>query len=156
MIPVGTAPAVGEDRMSRDSNIKVAQAYFEAFNAHDFSKWNELYADDFKGEAPGAPPLDRDQSRMYSQGFSDAFPDGRFTISHTVVEGDFVVTHWVASGTHTAPLRTFSGQTIPATGKKATVAGCTVTEVRNGKIARDWNFWDQVALLTQLGLMPPS
>jgi steroid delta-isomerase-like uncharacterized protein len=142
--------------MSREENIKVANAFFEAFNAHDLSKGHPYEADDLVLEAPGAPgPLNRQQARMYNQAFVTAFPDGHFEVHRTLVDGDYVVTHWTGSGTNTGPLVTPTGQTIPPTGRKGMVSGVTISEVKNGKVTRGWSYWDQVALLTQLGLMPP-
>jgi len=33
-----------------------------------------------------------------------------------------------------------------------TVSGAGLTEVRDGKIIRDWSYWDQLSLLAQLGI----
>jgi predicted ester cyclase len=115
-----------------------------------------MLADNYEAHAPGSPgPQTREQARAYNQGFLDAFPDSRFEITLTIAHGDYVVTHWMISGTHTGPLRTPSGGTIPPTGKKATVTGSTTAEIKNGKAVRGWTFWDMAGLLIQLGLMPP-
>ena len=65
-----------------------------------------------------------------------------------------VVAHWSATGTHNGPLLTPTGDSIPATGKKAQVSGSTTYEFKDGVIARNWVFWDMASLLSQLGLMP--
>ena len=142
--------------MSEQENIQVAHAFFEAWNAGDLSQADRYQADDFQGEAPGAAgPMTREQNRMYNQSFLDAFPGSRFEVVLTLTQGDYVVTHWRASGTHTGPLRTPSGGSIPPTGKAAMVSGSTTAEIKNGKIVRGWNYWDMAGLLTQLGLLPP-
>ena len=42
--------------MSEQDNIKVAQADYEAFNAHDLDKmFNQLRTAEFMGEGTGAP-----------------------------------------------------------------------------------------------------
>lgn len=139
----------------QQENIQVAHAFFEAWNAGDLSKMDPVEADDLQAEAPGGPgPMNKTQNRMYSQGFLDAFPGSRFEVIRTIGQGDYVVTQWEATGTHSGPLGTPSGGTIPPTGKGVSVSGSTVSEVKNGKIKRSWTYWDMSGLLIQLGLMP--
>ena len=71
--------------------------------------------------------------RAYSQNFLTAFPGSKFEVLRTIAQGDYVVTHWKASGgTHSGPLRTPSGGTVPPTGKSAVVMGSTTTQLKNG------------------------
>ena len=72
-----------------------------------------------------------------------------------MAEGEYVVTEWVATCTHTGPLVSPSGQSIPPTGKHAATHGSNTFEVKNGKVASTRVYWDMVELLGQLGLMPP-
>ena len=140
--------------MSAQENIQVAMSFIEGFNTRDLSGWAGRLADDFAADYPGAPALNKEVARMYNEGFLPAFPDLHFDVQHTIANGSVVVTHWTATGTHTGPLATMSGQTIPPTGRKGVLSGVLITEVKDGKIAREWTYWDQVTLLTQLGLMP--
>ena len=143
--------------MSEQDNIKAAHAFFDAWNAGDLSKGDVYNAPDFVAEAPGGPgPMNTEQNRMYSQNFLTAFPDSKFEVLLTITQGDYVVTHWKAGGgTHSGPLMTPSGASIPPTGKSATIMGSTTTQLKNGKIIRSWTFWDMTSLLGQLGLLPP-
>ncbi len=141
--------------MSEQENVKVALAGFEAWNSHDLSKFDPLEAENIQVMGPGAPgPMNKEQSRMYNQGYLTAFPDIHFDVTLTIAQGDHVVVHWTGTGTHTGPMRTPSGSTIPPTGKKGVVSGSSTFEIKNGKIVRGWNFWDMTTLLGQLGLMP--
>jgi steroid delta-isomerase-like uncharacterized protein len=143
--------------MSEQENIQAAHAFFDAWNAGDLSKADAYNAADFMAEGPGAlAPMNTEQNRMYSQNFKTAFPGAKFEVLLTIVQGDYVVTNWKASGgTHSGPLRTPSGGTVPPTGKSAVVMGSTTSQIKNGKIVRSWTFWDMAALLGQLGLLPP-
>jgi len=142
--------------MSEQENIKIAQAFFTDYNDNALGRNDSTLADNYMTEGPGAPgPMNKEQSQAYNQNFKTAFPDSRFELLLTIAHGDYVVTHWKASGTHTGPLMTPSGGTLPPTGKAATVMGSTTTEVKNGKATRGWTFWDMASLLLQLGLLPP-
>jgi steroid delta-isomerase-like uncharacterized protein len=150
--PANPAPAADTGRADQ---LKVGLAFVESINAHDLSGWQAVLADSFSAEyAPTGPAkLDKEQARAVNQSFLTAFPDLRFTVDRTVVDGDYVVVYWTASGTQTGPLATPDGE-IPPTGQKGTIAGVYTAEVKNGRIAREWTHWDQVAMLNQLGLMP--
>jgi len=141
--------------MSEQDNIRIAEKFFEAINAHDLGRYPDLLADDYKAEAPGAPGLQTgDQSQAYNQVFLDAFPDLHFELRHKIAQGDFVVINWVGSGTHKGGLRTPTGEMIPPTGKHAIVPGSTTYQFKNGKAIHSWAHWDMVTLLAQLGMMP--
>ena len=142
--------------MSEQENIKAASSFFNAWNEGDLSKAYSYEADDFMGEAPGAPgPLNAEQNRQYNQNFLTAFPGSKFEILLTVVQGDYVVLHWKVTGKNNGPLQTPSGTIIPPTGKDSTLVGSSTFLIKNGKITRGWTFWDMTSLLGQLGLMPP-
>ena len=141
--------------MSEQENIRVAEKLFEALNAHDLSRGSDYEAADYRFEGPGANgALNRDQARAYTQGFLNAFPDLHFEVKQKIAQGDYVVINWVGSGTHNGPLRTPTGATIPATGRKATAPGSTTYQIKNGKAVFSQTYWDMVTLLAQLGLMP--
>ena len=142
--------------MSEQENIKAALSFFEAWNMGDLSKADAYEADNYMSEAPGAPgPLNAIQNRAYNQNFLTAFPGSKFEVLVTVVQGDYVVSNWKVSGTHSGPLQSPSGAIIPATGKKATLMGSTTVLVKNGKVVHSWAFFDMASLLGQMGLLPP-
>jgi predicted ester cyclase len=47
-----------------------------------------------------------------------AFPDIHFEVLHVLAEGDLVLIHWTASGTHAERLATLTGETIPRPGEE--------------------------------------
>ena len=142
--------------MSEQENLKVVQANYEAVNAHDLEKFSQLRAADFLAEQPGAPaPLNGEQNRMFIQAYLTAFPDVHLDVTLMIAQGNYVVAHWTATGTHTGPLPTPTGNSIPATGKKVVVKASDTYELKDGKIFRSWSFADMASFLGQLGLMPP-
>lgn len=134
--------------MSGQENVKIVQDYFKKFSAHDMDGMDGLLSDDFRVEiATGAVgPMNKAQHRKYVQDFLGAFPDGRIDVTLTVAEGNHVVAHWIARATHTKPLGTPAGITIPPSGKQVNVPGVSTAEVKHGKITRYWVFWDTPAL----------
>ncbi|RZP01804.1 MAG: hypothetical protein EVA41_04810, partial [Flavobacteriales bacterium] len=76
------------------------------------------------------------------------FSDAEFTFIDIFGQGDKLVKHWNFKGTHDGD---FFG--IPATGKSLNLSGTTLILMEDGKIKREQNFFDNLDMLTQLGLM---
>ena len=77
----------------------------------------------------------------YLNGFSNI----EFTIIDAFGQGDKIVKHWNFKGIHTG---LFFG--IPATGNKLDLSGTTLVEMKNGKIAKEQDFFDMQSMISQL------
>ena len=109
--------------------------------------------EDYIAEHPGVSvPLNKTRSVEYNQRFVTALPDIHFEVLRVLAEGDHVLIHWAGSGTHAERLATVTGETIPPTRRRVRVSGAALAEVRDGKVVRDWTYWDQLPLLAQLGI----
>jgi steroid delta-isomerase-like uncharacterized protein len=139
--------------MSSEENKRIALSIIEALNARDLSLWSQYVAEDYIAELPGvSAPLNKTKTLGYHQRFVTALPNIHFEVLHVLAEGDLVLIHWMASGTHDERLATVTGETIPPTQRSVRVSGALLVEVRDGKIVRDWSYWDQLSLLAQLGI----
>ena len=85
----------------------------------------------------------------YYQNFLTGFSNISFTVVDAFGQGDKIVKHWVFKGTHTGD---FFG--IPATNKEVNVAGVTLVLMKNGKIAQEQDFMDNLEFMQQLGIIP--
>jgi steroid delta-isomerase-like uncharacterized protein len=139
--------------MSSEENKRIALSIIEALNARDLSLWSQHLAEDYIAELPGvSAPLNKTKTMGYHQRFVTALPNIHFEVLHVLAEGDHVLIHWMASGTHAERLATVTGETIPPTRRRVRVSGALLTELRDGKIVREWTYWDQLSLLAQLGI----
>jgi steroid delta-isomerase-like uncharacterized protein len=85
-----------------------------------------------------------------------AFPDLHFTVEHLLAEGDTVVGHWTARGTHTGtPLKTLKGD-IPAKGRPFAIDGMSWLRIVNSKFVEARINEDTIGLLQQIGAFPGS
>jgi len=83
-----------------------------------------------------------------------AFPDVKFTIEHLLGEGDTVVGHWTARGTHTGTaLKTLRGD-IPAKGDPFVIDGMSWLRFKDGKFVEARINEDTLGLLQQIGAIP--
>jgi steroid delta-isomerase-like uncharacterized protein len=76
-----------------------------------------------------------------------AFPDIKITVDDTIAADDKVVARWSAVMTHTG-----DHLGIPATNRPVRVTGITIAQIKDGKIIRGWDNWDQLALMQQLSV----
>ena len=85
--------------------------------------------------------------KAYYQNFLTGFSEINFTIVDIFGQGDKIVKHWNFKGKHTG---NFFG--IPATGKTVNIEGVTLVKMKNGKIAQEQDFMDNMVFMQQLGL----
>ena len=87
--------------------------------------------------------------KAYYSNFITGFSDIEFTMDDVFGQGDKIVKHWRFKGTHTGD---FFG--IPPTGKKVDLDGVTLVEMKEGKIAKEQDFFDNLVFMDQLGMDP--
>jgi steroid delta-isomerase-like uncharacterized protein len=121
--------------------------------SHDLSGYASLYARDAVLTDPSGRHEGREAIMAYIEEAEKPFPDLTMETSLVIEDGDTVVGEWTYRATHTAPLVTPDGE-IPATGKMVELPGVSICELRDGKIAVRRDYFDNVALMSQLGLMP--
>jgi steroid delta-isomerase-like uncharacterized protein len=136
--------------------IAVGRAIIDAFNAHDEARIKELNADNIVYEAPGDVRLEgRDAATEYAMSWVRAFPDARLTVHNEFGAGDRVVHEFTFEGTHTDTLVGPEGE-IPATNRRLAGRGVEVLRIEGDRLAELHLYFDQVQVLTQLGLMPAA
>lgn len=85
----------------------------------------------------------------YYKALVSAFSNIEFSINNIFGEGDQLVKHWTFKGKHTGD---FFG--IPATGNRVEISGSTIARMSpDGRIAEEQDFMDNMALLSQLGVV---
>jgi predicted ester cyclase len=123
----------------------------EVFNEGKVELIDELFSQDYVEHAapPGVPPT-IEGLRQFVSALRAAFPDFRYEILQQVDDGNTHVGYIRASGTMEGD---FGG--MPASGKSATWDEIHIGRIADGKLAEHWAVIDQLAMLTQLGFIPP-
>jgi steroid delta-isomerase-like uncharacterized protein len=80
--------------------------------------------------------------------FFDAFPDLNVTVEDEIAEGDKVVTRWTIRGTHKGDL-----EGMAPTGKQIVLQGITIHRIEGDKIVEEWERYDNLGLMQQLGVV---
>ena len=137
-----------------ETNEDLLERYVELYNAGDLDACMELYAEDavqrmhdgrFEGSEEIRERLARDL---------DAFPDAKYVVQSFLADGDTFADEWTFTGTNNGPFRLPDGSEVPATGKRVEIKGMELVEVRDGKIVVDNLYYDFLAAVAQLGLVP--
>jgi steroid delta-isomerase-like uncharacterized protein len=137
----------------KSPNVETYRAGHEAFNRRDFVTMTRQYADSITW-------TDHSQGRTFRTlqefrddflpGWVEAFPNITITAPRYFDAGQTVVCTFTVVGTHDGPLGP-----LHATGKEFTLPLCEMWHFDlDGRVVGGDLYYDQVSLLTQLGLMP--
>jgi steroid delta-isomerase-like uncharacterized protein len=131
-------------------------AWLAAFNAHDEAAIRAVTADDCTFEGPGGVRLEGgDAVTGYAMIWLNAFSDAKIEIVHSVVDGDWIAVTGVFRGTHDGTLASPDGH-VPATGRSLEGRHSQFVRFADGKSVEEYLYYDQIDVITQLGLAPET
>jgi len=135
--------------MSEENKALLRRWLEEGANKGNLALFDELYGDCMY-YSPATGGLKREALKQFIASLLAAFPDGRWAIEDQVAEGDKVATRWSFTGTHQGEL-----MGVAPTGKQVTTSGMVIDRIVEGKIVEEWEEWDALGLMQQLGAVPP-
>ena len=109
---------------------------------------NEYFTEDVTVVITGDNIIGIEGTKNYYGNFLTGFSDAEFTFVDIFGQGDKLVKHWNFKGTHDGD---FFG--IPPTGKSLNLYGTTLILMEDGKIKQEQDFFDNLDMLTQLGVI---
>jgi steroid delta-isomerase-like uncharacterized protein len=136
------------------ANRELLDRYVERYNAGDLDGVMELYAEDAVQIMPDGTYDGWGAVRDRLAQELDGFTELNHTVRSFVEQGDAFADEWTFVGTHTGPFRLPDGRELPPTGKRVEIRGMEVVQVRGGKIVLNSLYYDNMASLAQLGLVP--
>lgn len=143
----------GKGGTRRGPAERVARAYFAALNEHDLDAalalWAAGAAEAVRDPSGGAGPT---SARAVLGELLRAIPDLRFEVLGTTAQGERCAVRWRLIGTFAGPGR-LAG--IAPTGHRVELEGIDLLQVRGGLIGGNDPFMDTMALVRQIGLVPP-
>jgi steroid delta-isomerase-like uncharacterized protein len=137
-----------------ETNKELLDRYVELYNAGDLGACMALYADDAVQRMHDGTFHGVDEIRERLARDLEAFADAEYVVDSFFAEGDKFADEWTFTGTNTGRLRLPDGTEIPGTGKRVEIKGMEYVEVRDGKIVVDNLYYDFMAAVVQLGLVP--
>ena len=125
--------------------------YEAAWASQDVEKIASFFTNDciYEDVASGIVSNGKEELKAFLQNILTAFPDLKVEIKSLFVAGDRVGSEWVMTGTRSGP-----SPYLPGAKKKFSIRGASITELQNGKIKRNSDYWNMTSYLRQVGLMP--
>ncbi|MBZ5549162.1 MAG: ester cyclase [Acidobacteriia bacterium] len=145
VLPAIAAPPEGKTAAERDA--AVAEKWIAAWNSHSPDKMLPVFTDDifYEDVAFGEVSHGSAQFRKFAASEFEGVPDLELKLVRANVHGGHGTIEWVFSGTDKGVFKT---------GKKFSVRGVSVIDVRDGKIARSLDFYDSATIMRQVGVLP--
>ncbi len=136
--------------MNDANKVVVCRFYEECLNRHNPAIYTEFYSEVvYRASAIGE--LRGEAHRQFLVTLFRGFPDAHWTIKDQVAAEDKVATRWAFAGTHNGM---FKG--IPATGRHLHYSGISMARLAGGRILEEWEEWDTLGVLHQLGAIGPA
>ncbi len=133
---------------------EVARMFIDAYNSHDPARIAAAHSEDAVAVVPPDTTLrGRAAVAAYITEWVSAFPDSYIEVQGEFVAGDTAILQYTFRGTHTETFHTPGGD-IPATGKPLAGRGVLIAATAGDEVAELQLYFDQVQVMTQLGLMP--
>jgi ketosteroid isomerase-like protein len=126
-----------------------------AIEARDWEAYGSVFAEDLRMVTPALPGTTRGREArlQFVQGIMVSFPDGVVKVQRYFGKGDWACVEVLFTGTHIGPMPGPGGTEIPPTNKSVKWPYCMVMRFEDGLVSELYEYYDQVSLLTQLGLM---
>jgi len=122
-----------------------------AFNDKDMARCMSYYAPDHQVRPRPVGP-GREHIEQFLSGMHATWPDLRIVVDHAVAEDDWVAGRCTATATHSKPVM----GAAPTNREVRTTFWDMHRFNAEGKIAETWNVMDSLAIMQQLGLIPPA
>jgi steroid delta-isomerase-like uncharacterized protein len=137
--------------MTEQDLIKLARENVEAYNVGDWQRLQAALAPDVVYHEVGSQQRlqEADQLVQAYQGWKQAAPDGKGTITNAFASGNSVVLEVNWTGTQTGPL-VGPGGTIPSSGKPWSIMAAQVITLQDDKIKELHQYFDLLTLLQQI------
>jgi len=125
----------------------VAEKWIAAWNSHSPDKMLPVFTDDvfYEDVAFGEVSHGQAELRKFAAEEFDGVPDLELKLVKANIQGGHGTIEWTFTGTDKGVFKT---------GKKFTVRGVSVIDVRDGKISRSLDFYDVATIMRQVGVLP--
>ncbi len=143
VLPAIAAPPEGKTA----GEAAIAEKLIAAWNSHSPDKMVPVFTDDifYEDVAFGEISHGSAELRKFAVSEFEGVPDLELKLLRANVQGGHGTVEWMFSGTD---------KDVFKTGKKFSVRGVSVIDVRDGKISRCLDFYDVAGIMRQVGTLP--
>ena len=140
--------------MGVEENLQTIETEMRAFNARDWDRYLDCFADSVVTLEPDEVDPIRGRASLQKRvtAYLGAFPDVQLEKERLFGADDWVCLNSLFVATHKGNFTAPGGKVISPTGRKVRVHGCSVFKLLNGKITEFIGYYDQLELLDQIGV----
>jgi steroid delta-isomerase-like uncharacterized protein len=145
VLPVIAAPP--DSKSTTNGDAAVAEKWIAGWNSHNPDKILPLFTDDIFYEDVAFGEISHGQAevRKFFLSELEGVPDLELKLMRADIHDGHGTIEWMFSGTD---------KDVFKTGKKFSVRGVSVIDMRDGKIFRNVDFYDVATVMRQVGLLP--
>jgi len=136
-----------------EANKDIVRKFAEVVNNNNYDALDGIVSVNFIRHSQATSEVNirnLEEFKQFAKMSAESIPDMKGNIEMMVAEGDFVAIYATFTGTQKGPMGPF-----PATEKTMESKTMAIFRLENGKIAELWIEWDNLAMLNQLGHLPP-
>ena len=142
--------------MNDKGSPELVSRFYQSFDSGDIDAALAVFSDELETTDPGMGTVyGLEPFRAYLETLRRAMPDARAVVEQMYEVGDAVIVEGRLVGTHTGPLAGPDGDVGP-TGASVDLRFADVSRLQDARIVSYHTYYDQLGLLTQLGLMGDS
>ncbi len=132
---------------------KMTKDLFAAINSQEVDKVLSFFTDDcvYEDVAAGKVCRGKQELKAFVTSWYALSSDMKFELTSHFSAGDRLATEWIMSGTHTGEVLG-----IPATNKKFSVKGASITKLSKDRISRNTDYYSLATFLQQIGILPAT
>jgi len=131
----------------------ITDKYIDVWNGGDASELDAIIDSNFIYHSNKLPEVNGiDGIKKEIAETRTMFPDLKLVLEERIFSENKIATRWHLTGTNTG-----AGE-MPPTGKPIDIWGNAIIHIENGKLTEEWNAYDRLSVMEQLGftLVPPS
>jgi steroid delta-isomerase-like uncharacterized protein len=142
-----TVSAPRAAQAASDPDSAAAEKFIAAWNSHDPDKMLAVFTADvfYEDVAFGEASHGHAELRKFAASEFEGVPDLELKLVRASIRNGHGTIEWTFTGTDKG---------VYKTGKKFTVRGVSVVDVRDGKISRSLDFYDSATIMRQVGVLP--
>lgn len=142
-----TPTAWPEAKPASNGGAAVAEQWIAGWNSRNPDQLLHLFTGDvfYEDVAFGEASHGTAELRKFADDYFQAVPDLELKLLRATIHNGHGTIEWTLSGTDKGMFKT---------GKKFSVRGVSVIDLRDGKIFRNLDFYDSATIMRQVGLLP--
>jgi steroid delta-isomerase-like uncharacterized protein len=129
----------------------VSRIWNEIWNTGALEVCDEVFSSDYIGHLPIMTVHGPAEFENLVKIYLEAFPDVNLTVEDSFAINDRVTVRWVSRGTHLGPM-----MGIAPSKNKIEVMGISVFRMSGGQVAEEWEGFDTLGMMQQIGAIPKS